>query len=134
MTTSTSPALAAKYERHGVLMRGENNPRASLTAASVIEGRRRVRAGEKVAAVADELGVSRTGLAQAVVGNRWQWLDEVEPPVRGRRPPRHAYSDEDREALTFFAGTMIDAGARLVDAARCVGVVETTLSRWLGDR
>lgn len=50
---------------------GERNPNARLTAAIVVEARRRAALGEAVAALAREFGVSTSGMAKAISGRLW---------------------------------------------------------------
>jgi hypothetical protein len=53
---------------------GERSPRSKLTAAKVIEIRRRRDAGERTEDLAAEFGVSSAGLYSAAVGLTWRHL------------------------------------------------------------
>lgn len=50
---------------------GENHPNARLTVEIVRDIRRRVAAGETHRAVADSLGIERSGVSMIVSGKRW---------------------------------------------------------------
>lgn len=68
------------YLRRGRARELRGNPAsAKLTVEKVIALRRRVRAGERIMAVAAELGISKSGAYQAARGKTWQFVDE--PPV-----------------------------------------------------
>lgn len=129
MTRVTTPA-----DRRYVGGEGQHNPGAVLDEQAVVEGRRRVRAGETIVEVAADLGVATNTLAQAVRGRSWRHLNEVEPPARGPVRPRHDRDPADREALRYFAFTMHRAGAATRDVARNLGVNENTVAAWLSGR
>ncbi len=56
---------------HGTSGHGERNPMAKLTAASVVEIRRRVAAGERQRSLCAEFGVSPMTISRAVRGESW---------------------------------------------------------------
>jgi hypothetical protein len=54
--------------------RGEQCYQAKLTARMVIEAKRRTSAGEKITSVAQEFGVARKTIADAIIGRTWKHL------------------------------------------------------------
>lgn len=114
---------------------GEDNGNATLTAKAVCEGRRRARAGESVPAIAADLQVSETGLAQAIRGKTWGHLNHLVAPVqRPRAARRVSYTDDDRAALKWFCGDMFAAGATAPEIAWCTGVNVHTVYSWVVGR
>ena len=65
--------------RDGKSNRGERCGSAILTAAAVIECRRRYAAGEMQAALAVEFGVNSGSLSSAITGKNWGWLAGAVP-------------------------------------------------------
>jgi hypothetical protein len=61
--------------RHGTSPRGARNGRARLTAEMVAEARRRRAAGETVAALADEFGISASAMSKAIRGDTWTEIE-----------------------------------------------------------
>lgn len=73
-------------ERHGTAQKGEKHPRAKLTMVSVVQIRKRVAAGESIAAVhRDYPGITYSTLYSAVRG--WNWHDIGQQiPLQGPEP------------------------------------------------
>ncbi len=61
--------------------RGEEHWKSKLTAAKVLEIRRRTRAGESNRDLAEEFGISDVVVCNARRGVTWKHLDASEPPV-----------------------------------------------------
>ena len=59
---------------HGTSCRGERNGRAKLTAADVHEIRAKISAGQTLAAIAADHGVSRKAIRLISAGKNWGWL------------------------------------------------------------
>jgi hypothetical protein len=69
---------------HGTLPRGERHAASVLTDEMVRIAQRRKRRGETVSAIADEMGVNRHTLADAVAGRRWRHLSSDSPATEQR--------------------------------------------------
>ena len=80
-------------QRHGKM------PHRKLTREQVIELRKRARAGETLANLAEGLDVGLNAVSNAVRGNSWQCVTE-EPPVPAIR--RNATPGEKRKAVRLF--------------------------------
>ena len=84
----TSKENKADQVRDGVANRGERCGSAKLTAAIVLECRRRYAAGETQTALAAEFGVSEPTISQLIHGVTWahlrEGLDHVPAPGRAR--------------------------------------------------
>lgn len=80
MQDKVAKGRAATGARNGVhthperVTRGEASHRARMTVAQVLEARQRRASGEKVVSIAHDLGVSLSGLYQALGGNSWRHL------------------------------------------------------------
>lgn len=80
MQDKAAKGRAATGARNGVhthperVSRGEAHHRARMTAAQVLEAQQRRARGEKVVSIAHDLGVSLSGLYQALGGNSWRHL------------------------------------------------------------
>lgn len=83
---ATSKQNMVDRERHGRTRRGDRHANAKLTAAKVMEARRRHSAGESCYALAKEFGVHRKTLRHAIMGITWNFPANKEQ-LPGPNPP-----------------------------------------------
>ena len=107
---------------------GEVHYNATITETVVCEARRRVRGGETIRALALEFGVSTNALYPAVRGKSWRCVEESPVPLRQQH---RTYTPAERQDYAARGHALVAEGATYRDAARALGVVRTTLHKWL---
>lgn len=75
--------------------RGEENDSAILTAAIVIEARRRFKAGASAPSLCKDYGVTASGMHQALSGMTWSHLNGIEAPTKGLHRSGSLLNEDD---------------------------------------
>lgn len=105
---------------------GERNQR--LTHAQVVDGRRRIRAGETYAGLAREYGVAEATLSHAVRGVTWRDVTEEQPiPHEEPQTPAPVRRTLLTHEAVAYARTHYQRGASISVLADHFSVAETTL-------
>lgn len=105
-----------------------------LDAATVAAARRRVAAGETIKAVAADLNLAYTTLANSVRGETWAGdVDGVPPVSTYPFKARHRYLPHERARFVEQAKALRSEHPYMSSAAiaRQLGITPDTLRRWL---
>lgn len=104
--------------------RGEDNDSAVLTDQIVLAARRRYRGGESVGQLAEAFSVALGTLQGALSGKTWSHLDDVEPPIEGRRSGSKLTEDDVRAIRAAHAAQVGDNPPRGLHGRVCAELGE----------